>query len=159
VSEARHQGLEPDAVRTVALAAVIPAEPDDAGRRHAWLAAIGDASAWRRQARGWERLMGKEKGGMDANVLAEFLPFHPDRALSAVVSLEPGDVLALITDGVADAFMEIDGAAAWFADRWERPPPIGSFFLDVGYEARTYQDDRTAVLVWCGTGQAETIIQ
>lgn len=158
MQHAKDAGLQPDAIRTVALAAVIPVQADRAGRRDAWLAALGDASAWRRHPNGWRRLMGAEKTGLDLNVLSEYLPYHPDSAVSRVAPLKPGDVLTLATDGVADAFTEISGAAAWFAERWRRPPHIGSFFLDVGYEAKTYQDDRTAVTVWCGTdAEAETM--
>jgi hypothetical protein len=153
---AQQRQIPVEAVRAVALAAVIPIAADAAGRRRVWLGGISDVSAWRRHADGWEQVAGKHKGGMDANALSEFLPFHPSRAVSTTAELGPHDVLAMTTDGVADAFTLIDGAAGWFADRWREPPAIASFILDVGYEAKTHIDDRTAVVVWCDamdTGQ------
>jgi hypothetical protein len=167
VAIAKQRGITADTVRTVTLAAVIPILPDQDGRRRAWFGGVSDVGAWRRQPDGWQQVAGQHRGGMDANALSEFLPYHPNRAVATMVDLAPHDVLALVTDGVSDAFGIINGAAAWFAERWRDPPPIASFILDVGYEARTQNDDRTAVVVWCdsttwslaGKGAAGTVSQ
>lgn len=148
ISVAEQRNLPAEAVRAVVLTAVIPISPDRAGRRRAWLAGIGDVSAWRRQPGNWQHIAGHEKAGLDANTLSAFLPYHPGQADEAMVDIGPHDVLALTTDGVADAFTVIEGGAAWFADRWQEPPPIASFILDVCYEAKTHLDDRTAVVIW-----------
>lgn len=149
VGVARQRGFPADTIRTAILAAVIPVEADRLGRRQVWIAGIADVSAWQRASGDWHQVAGQPKEGLDANVLSEFLPYHPDRAVTTIVELDRQDVLALTTDGVADAFTVVSGAAAWFADRWRDPPPIASFILDVGYEAKTQNDDRTAVVVWC----------
>jgi hypothetical protein len=149
VATAKQRGFTPETIRTAILAAVVPTEPDGHGNRTVWLAGIADVSAWLIRPGGWQQIAGQQKGGMDANVVSEFLPYHPGQAATATMNLGRGDVLALTTDGVADAFTVINGAAAWFADRWREPPPIASFILDVGYEAKTQNDDRTAVVVWC----------
>jgi hypothetical protein len=146
---AAQRGIEEIDVRSAALAAVIPVPSDPDGRRRVWLASLGDVSAWRRCATEWQQLAGKEKSGMDANVLDEFLPYYSKKAISKSVWLEEGDIIALTTDGVADVLAPPGRAAAWFADRWRYPPHIASFFMDVGYEAKTQTDDRTAVVLWC----------
>ena len=60
-----------------------------------------------------------------------------------------GSALAVLTDGVGDALTDIPHAASWFAERWQRPPSLASFLLDVDFDAAGQVDDRTAVVVWC----------
>ncbi|MFI0370804.1 protein phosphatase 2C domain-containing protein [Actinomadura sp. 1N219] len=134
-------------VRAAALAVVVPVEPAADGSRRVWAAWIADVGAWVRAEPGWARLVGDDKRGFDGDVLTEFLPFHPDRARTAELTLEKGAVLALATDGIGDVLA--DGAAPWFADRWAAPPHIASFVADVGYDASGRLDDRTAVVIWC----------
>ncbi|WP_344897159.1 protein phosphatase 2C domain-containing protein [Actinomadura meridiana] len=141
------QGLAEDDVRAAALAAIVPVEPAADGRRRVWASWIADVGVWARADGGWARLVGADKGGLDGDVLTEFLPFHPDRAQTAELTLEEGAVLALATDGIGDVLA--DGGAPWFADRWAAPPHIASFVADVGYDARGRLDDRTAVVIWC----------
>jgi serine/threonine protein phosphatase PrpC len=144
---AEQQGVTENDVRTAALAAVIPVEPDPSGGRDIWLAWLADAGAWMRADTGWRHLGGEKKEGLDAGRLSEFLPFHPDRTHSTTVRVEKGAVLALATDGVGDAFTGRTGG--WFAERWAEPPHVMSFVAEVGYEAKGQLDDRTAVVVWC----------
>jgi protein phosphatase 2C-like protein len=134
-------------VRCAALVAAVPARPAADGRRSVWLSWVADVGAWTRIQSGWERVAGDEDGGLDQGQLTEFLPFHPAKANSTTVVLEPGAVLALATDGIGTVFRE--GAAAWFAERWTGPPHITSFVEEVGYESRGQLDDRTAVVIWC----------
>lgn len=136
-----------DDVRAAALAVAVPVEPAPDGSREVWLAWIADVGAWLRVDAGWTRLAGADKTGLDRDVLTEFLPFHPDRARTARVTVQRGAVLAFATDGIGD--MLADGAAPWFAERWAGPPHIASFVTDVGYDARGRLDDRTAVVIWC----------
>ncbi|MFJ3303710.1 protein phosphatase 2C domain-containing protein [Streptomyces sp. NPDC086549] len=145
---AEQRGWDADDVRAVAVTAVVPAHPDPVGVRRVWLAAIADVSAWRLREGRWQQLIGEEKGGLDASAVAGFLPHDPARFARVRAELGPGDVLALTSDGVADAFTVVPGARAWFAERWERPPAIGDFMLQVGFEQAQLQDDRTAVVVW-----------
>ncbi|MDI2129827.1 protein phosphatase 2C domain-containing protein [Yinghuangia seranimata] len=144
---ARQRGWSPDEVRSVAVAAVIAAEPDADGGRAAVLGAVGDASAWLLGDGRWHQVLGRPKAGMDANRVAAFLPYTTRAAVEAEVRLLPGDVLVLATDGVGEALEAFPG---WFARRWQQPPPVGAFMLDVGFEQEQFQDDRTAVAVWCG---------
>ncbi|MFF7330168.1 protein phosphatase 2C domain-containing protein [Streptomyces sp. NPDC008150] len=146
---AKQRGWTADEVRAVALAAVIPVRPGQDGVRNCWLGAIGDVSAWRLVGDSWERLIGKEKGGLDPSAITHFLPHHVDHLDYGTVQLAPGAVMSLTTDGVADAFALGADARQWFAERWRQPPSVGAFLLDVGFEQAQLQDDRTAVVVWC----------
>ncbi|WP_078876572.1 protein phosphatase 2C domain-containing protein, partial [Streptomyces sp. 150FB] len=146
---AEQRGWTADDVRAVAVVAVVPALPDSRGRRRCWLGAVADVSAWRLSHDRWEQLIGEEKGGFDASTVEHFLPHDLDHVDYGVTELGPGEVLAVTTDGVSDAFALGPGAQRWFAERWRRPPRIGSFLLDVGFEQAQMQDDRTAVVVWC----------
>jgi hypothetical protein len=143
---AEQRNVTENEVRAVALAAAVPVEPDDANGRNMWLGWLADVGAWLRGPAGWQRVVGEEKKEMDGAV-SDFLPFHADRARSAVIRVERGAILALTTDGIGDAFDA--GAGGWFARRWASPPHIASFIADVGYEARARHDDRTAVVIWC----------
>ena len=156
LNAAEQRSLSADDVRAAVLGAVIPVTANRAGQREAWLAGVADVSAWHRRPGGWRHLAGTPKSGLDANVLSEFLPYHSRKAASTIVRLEAGDVLALTTDGIADTFTMAEGAAAWFAERWQYPPDIVSFLKDVSYEARAQLDDRTAVVVWCEERGART---
>ncbi|WP_405017867.1 protein phosphatase 2C domain-containing protein [Kitasatospora sp. NBC_00070] len=147
---AEQRGWTADQVRAVLVVAVVEARPRVDGTRLAWLAAIADVSAWRRHPTGWDRLIGDDKSGFDAGRVAHFLPHEPDAAQQRLYTLGPGDVLALMTDGVSDVFGQLPGAEGWFAERWAAPPPVARFLLEVGYEESQFNDDRTAVVVWCG---------
>ncbi|MBZ6139914.1 protein phosphatase 2C domain-containing protein [Streptomyces olivaceus] len=147
VSEQR--GWDPDEVRAVAIVVVVPARPQAGGRRRVWMAAIADVSAWRLRGDGWEHLIGDEKHGFDASAVARYLPHDPRGAEHGMVELSPTCVLAVTTDGVGDAFATGPQACRWFAERWARPPAVGTFLNQVGFDQIQMHDDRTAVVVWC----------
>ncbi|OHV35235.1 MULTISPECIES: protein phosphatase 2C domain-containing protein [Pseudofrankia] len=152
---AQQRQIDPRDVRTGLIVGVVEVELNRQGRRSAWFGHLADVSAWRQAypaGHGWEQVAGDHKGaGTDANTLRAFLPFHPNEAQDTWLTLPPGAVLAFLTDGVSDPMTQIPGASASFADWWATPPTLGAFVLDVGFEARTHQDDRTAVVVWCDT--------
>ncbi|MFF3502352.1 protein phosphatase 2C domain-containing protein [Streptomyces sp. NPDC003247] len=149
IAVAEQRGWDPDTVRAVAVVAVVPARPHVNGRRRVWLAAIADVSAWRLNGDDWERLIGEEKHGFDASAVARYLPHDPRGADHGIVELPPASVLAVTTDGVADAFATGPQARRWFAERWARPPAVGTFLNQVGFDQVQMHDDRTAVVVWC----------
>ncbi|MEU6812965.1 protein phosphatase 2C domain-containing protein [Streptomyces sp. NPDC046831] len=149
IAVAEQRGWDPDTVRAVAVAAVVPARPHVNGRRRAWLASIADVSAWRLSGGHWERLIGDVKHGFDASAVSRYLPHDPHSADHGTVELSPACVLAVTTDGVADAFATGPEARRWFAERWQRPPAVGTFLNHVGFDQVQMHDDRTAVLVWC----------
>jgi hypothetical protein len=152
-NQARERALGPQDVRTTLTVAVIPVEPVG-GRRTAWFGHLADTTVWVQRGPGWALLTGSGKDTYNGSALRTFLPYHPDAAVGRTVVLDAGAVIAVLTDGVADSFDEIDGAAEWFAQRWREPPPLASFILDVDFEARAQHDDRTAVVVWCDAARA-----
>ncbi|MFJ4426376.1 protein phosphatase 2C domain-containing protein [Streptomyces bobili] len=149
IAVAEQRDWDPDTVRAVAVVAVVPARPHVNGRRRVWLASIADVSAWRLSGGDWERLIGEEKHGFDPSAVARYLPHDPRGADHGVVELSPTCVLAVTTDGVADAFATGLQARRWFAERWARPPAVGTFLNQVGFDQVQMHDDRTAVVVWC----------
>ncbi len=154
VATAKNEVLSEMDIRCALIIAIIPAAPNaESWGRRAWFASLADVSAWLRHDNGWHRLVGDQKNSdLDRNILHNFLPYHPDRAVIVAYDLEPGATVAVVTDGVGDAFTEVPNAARWFAQRWETPVPLESFLLDVGFQARGQLDDRTSVTVWCRDG-------
>jgi hypothetical protein len=148
---ARDRGVPAQAVACALLVAVVPARPQARGGRGVWFGHLADVSAWSSAgSAGWRRLTGEEKTGLDRNTVDAVLPLHPQRAVDVRRDVAGAATLAILSDGVSDAFAEVEGARFWFAQRWAEPPPLASFVLDVNFEARGQLDDRTAVVVWCG---------
>ena len=149
MSVALQQDLAVTALSATLLAGVIPTSPTSTGMRTAWFGWLANPSGWLKSNNSWSKFAGNARSAVLSNKLAEVLPLHPDMAQSKTMVLEPGDMLALVTDGCGDAFEDVQGGSEWFVERWRDPPPIASFMLDVGYEARMCGDDRTAVAIWC----------
>ncbi len=150
VQSAKDRGLQPDDVRTTLAVAVLPAYRRSGQMPQGWVARIADTHLWRRDTNGWSCLTGTAKAAYNGSTLSAYLPHTPDEATDQLFTLRDGDTVAVFSDGVADAFSDVAGASAWFADRWRRPPPLASFLLDVDFDARQQLDDRTAVVVWAG---------
>ena len=74
------------------------------------------------------------------------------RARQELLTLGPGDTLALVTDGVGDLWSVHERANAYHHRRWSRPPPVASFLNDVCFDALGEDDDRTAVVIWVPAG-------
>jgi len=153
---ARARKLTPaDICSTLALL-VVPAQGEGISPRKAWAAQIADTTVWRKEAAGeWVQLSGKAKASFDGNALPAVLPYHPDQATSRVLELPAAAALAVFTDGVSDALDEVEGACGWFSQRWATPPPLASFLLDIDFEAKGQHDDRTAVVIWCGSASTQ----
>jgi hypothetical protein len=150
VQAAEDRGLHPDDVRTTLAVTVLPAYRQAGQKSRAWVGQIADTHLWQRDNTGWICLTGKAKDAYNGSTLSEYLPHTPEAAAGRVFGLGDGDTVAVLSDGVADAFSQVAGAEAWFAERWRRPPPLASFLLDVDFDARQQLDDRTAVVVWAG---------
>ncbi|MGH3942193.1 MAG: protein phosphatase 2C domain-containing protein [Pseudonocardiaceae bacterium] len=158
VAAAQNTGLSEKDVRCALIVAVIPTRADNrSGKRLVWFATLADVSAWLRLKSGWHHLAGDKKNGdFDRNSLHYFLPYHPNEVVTVSYELEQGATVAVVTDGVGDAFTDVPNAARWFAQRWKTPVPLESFLLDVGYHASGQVDDRTSVTVWFGNGSRST---
>lgn len=131
--------------------AVVPTGPAVDGSRQVWTAQVGDVSVWTHGAR-WCQAVGAAKAGFDRNVVDAVLPFHPDAAVRSVVTVPPGHGVAVLTDGVGDLLNDVAGAQEFFARRWAAPPAPATFLAELCVDAPGQDDDRTAVVVWCGAG-------
>ncbi|GAA2633209.1 hypothetical protein Adu01nite_13400 [Paractinoplanes durhamensis] len=150
--EAAQRGLTPQDVCAVLIAAVIDTRAGEHGR-NCWFTWIGDVSAWQLRGDRWEPFAGdlkQDEGGISSNAVNACLPLHPDRAERKLYRFPAVAVLALVSDGIGDAWTMMSEANTYFARQWTAPPPLGAFLNDVGYDARGFQDDRTAVAIWAG---------
>lgn len=154
-AHAAGRGVDTSQVATVLITAVF-AEPDANGVAAAWVAWLGDSSAWVLDPRGprWLFSSGEAKdraAAVVSNEVAGRLPDTPQLARGHYLALPPGAALALVTDGIGDAWA--DPAAnvnEYFANAWRLPVPATRFTADVGFDAPQCLDDRTAVVVWNG---------
>lgn len=131
--------------------AVVPTSPAADGSRQVWTAQIGDVSVWTHGAC-WRQEVGAAKSGFDRNVVDAVLPFHPGEAVRSIVTVPPGHGVAVVTDGVGDLFNDVAGAHEFFARQWAAPPAPATFLAELCVDAPGQDDDRTAVVVWCGAG-------
>ncbi|MER5640558.1 protein phosphatase 2C domain-containing protein [Kitasatospora sp. NPDC002227] len=149
------RGVDSSHVATVLITAVL-AEPDADGVARAWVGWLGDSSAWLLDPRGgpWQCSSGDAKDRAAvvlSNDVAGRLPDTPQLARSHYLTLPPGGALALVTDGIGDAWADPAGHVnEYFANAWRLPVPATRFTADVGFDAPQCLDDRTAVVVWNG---------
>ncbi|MER6527756.1 protein phosphatase 2C domain-containing protein [Streptomyces sp. NPDC001508] len=154
-AQASGRGVDTSHLATVLITAVL-AEPDANGVAQAWVGWLGDSSAWTLDPRGplWRFSAGEAKdraAAVVSNEVAGRLPDTPQLARDHYVTLAPGAALALVTDGIGDAWADPAGNVnEYFANAWRSPVPATRFTADVGFDAPQCLDDRTAVVVWNG---------
>jgi len=153
--QADARGAESRDIASVLITAVLeePAEPG--GDARAWAAWIGDCSGWvlLPGEKRWQFCIGDRKDSgfeLATNEVASYLPDSPYQVRQHTFLLPPDSALALVTDGISDAWATLDEANRYFAKSWRRPRPAAVFLNDIGYDARQLVDDRTAVVVWNG---------
>ncbi|WP_457031852.1 protein phosphatase 2C domain-containing protein [Kitasatospora sp. P5_F3] len=153
--QAAGRGVSTAQVATVLITAVIAA-PDEHGVSQAWVGWLGDSSAWMLDPGIplWQFAAGEAKDRVAevvSNEVAGRLPDTPQLAVDRLVTLAPGAALALVTDGIGDAWADPGGNVnQYFANAWHLPVPATRFTADVGFDAPQCLDDRTAVVVWNG---------
>ena len=122
-----------------------------------WVGWLGDASLWQLGDDRWRIVAGDRKqdeAGMASNAVAAALPHDPHAAQSQLLSLAPGDVVTMVTDGVGDGLAGLSSLNGFLAKEWTRPPAIADFINHVGYDAEQFTDDRSAITVWVGGTQS-----
>ncbi|MER7047581.1 protein phosphatase 2C domain-containing protein [Streptomyces jumonjinensis] len=145
---ARQRNWPADSVRTVAAVAVVPTSPAPGGGRDVWVAGLGDTTAWVRRSLSWSRELGEKQQGLDAGRLDAYLPYTPQAAQGRPLHLEPGETLALMTDGMGDVLTELPAAQELFHRQWAAPVAPLDLLLHLCYDSHQRNDDRTAVVVW-----------
>ncbi|MFJ9173215.1 protein phosphatase 2C domain-containing protein [Streptomyces sp. NPDC102360] len=154
-AHASGRGVDTADLATVLITAVL-AEPDANGVAQAWIAWLGDSSAWTLDPHvpSWRFAAGEAKDRTSAvvsNEVAGRLPDTPQLVGDAYLPLAPGAALALVTDGIGDAWADPAGNVnEYFANAWRAPVPASRFTADVGFDAPQCLDDRTAVVTWNG---------
>ncbi|MEV8524790.1 protein phosphatase 2C domain-containing protein [Streptomyces sp. NPDC052000] len=154
-AHAAGRGVSTSQMATVLITAVL-AEPDANGVAKAWVAWLGDSSAWTLDPRVplWRISAGDAKdraAAVVSNEVAGQLPDTPQLARDHYVTLAPSAALALVTDGIGDAWADPAGNVnEYFANAWRSPVPATRFTADVGFDAPQCLDDRTAVVIWNG---------
>lgn len=154
-AHATGRGVGTSHLATVLITAVL-AEPDANGVAKAWVAWLGDSSAWTLDPHVplWRFSAGEAKdraAAVVSNEVAGRLPDTPQLARYHYVTLAPGAALALVTDGIGDAWADPAGNVnEYFANAWRSPVPATRFTADVGFDAPQCLDDRTAVVMWNG---------
>lgn len=148
----RDRGLPDGDICSILIVTVIPAVPRRDGTRPVWTSWIGDVSLWIQEDELLHRVTGREKTGLDRNTLSAVLPFNPDRAEQLMFNVFPSTRVAVMTDGLSDSLSGISGAAEFFTRQWSSPAPHPAAFLhSLCYDGPGQTDDRTAVVVWCGS--------
>lgn len=140
--------VAPKALASTLIVAVIPTSAGRPGQRTAWLGWVADSSGWQLEAGRWRRVTGLAKSGYDPNALDGCLPADPHLAKSALIVLQTGQALALMTDGLSDLLTDVGGAQEELAKRWSTPPTLPAFVRDLCFDAPGQDDDRTAVVIW-----------
>jgi hypothetical protein len=107
---------------------------------------LGD-DAWYDAYAGRRLVAQQPNGGTPAG---SGVPQPPDRFRFRVVAPEPGDVLLLCSDGLAQPLREEPAVSDFLADHWAHPHPPGTvdFLRQVQVRAKGYAADRTAAAIW-----------
>ncbi|MFG3369985.1 protein phosphatase 2C domain-containing protein [Streptomyces sp. NPDC090032] len=141
----------PDALATTLRILLVPLDPRI--RTRGFLA-VGDGGAALLRRGFWHLdFMGDADGGKDGDVIDTRTAALP-RARTAVTRLihpaQPGDVIVLSTDGLSSPLAGDAGMRDFLKEAWtgaEVPAPA-DFLWQFQYRVKSYDDDRTAVVLW-----------
>jgi serine/threonine protein phosphatase PrpC len=115
----------------------------------AWVARVGDSSAWHLGAGGWEELFPAPGGEDVASTATPALPSPAPPVEVADVGIAFGEALVLLTDGIADPMR--DGpttVAPALAEALAEPPSPLALAALADFSRQGCHDDRTVVALW-----------
>ncbi|MEU0490950.1 protein phosphatase 2C domain-containing protein [Nocardiopsis sp. NPDC006139] len=146
---AEKEHFSPDELSTT-FTAVLIRLPEE-GRKARYLTmSVGDSPVFRLEAGAWRPLnVEPDDGGLILDTRTDALPDRVGAVAMDEGALEPGDVLLLCTDGLSGP-MSAPAVAGRLADWWGsgRIPGRMEFGWQLDFQAKSYNDDRTAVCVW-----------
>ncbi|MBO3745902.1 protein phosphatase 2C domain-containing protein [Streptosporangiaceae bacterium NEAU-GS5] len=146
---AEERGMDPKRLSTTLTAALVDMAPAD-GARYTLLFGVGDSSALVLTGGRFDPVWAGEAAGdtiSDSGTAA--LPGQAGAARVIVRELAANDVLVICTDGLINPMKNQD-VSAQLATSWagEPIPGLVEFAWQLGFRAKSYGDDRTAVCVW-----------
>ncbi|WP_151482960.1 protein phosphatase 2C domain-containing protein [Streptomyces albicerus] len=146
------RGDDPAAYATTLRALLVPLDPEI--RTRGFLAVGDGGTALLRDAQWNLSLTDPEHGGdgmIDTRTAA--LPYSHRARAQLLGPVLPGDVLVLCTDGLSTPLAGDDGMRDFLRSAWGAGavPAPADFLWQLQYRVKSYDDDRTAVVLWEGT--------
>lgn len=148
VGLAERESADPVELSTTLTAALVEVTPPGEPAL-ALVFAVGDSPAYRLKDGSLEPLTCPEEEGPIASTSTNALPTDIGRVRVDALMLEPGEALMLCTDGLSGPMTapEVsDRFLAWWGDG--RIPGRTEFVWQMDFQAKSYDDDRTAVCIW-----------
>jgi serine/threonine protein phosphatase PrpC len=110
---------------------------------------VGDSSGFELRARKWREVFAAEEHDEPLHTTTPALPSGPDTFEEATGTLEPGDALVLLTDGVADPLRDgPETVAPPLADSLSQAPSPLTLAAVADFARQGCLDDRTVLAVW-----------
>ncbi|MFE3458130.1 protein phosphatase 2C domain-containing protein [Nocardiopsis aegyptia] len=131
---------------TVALVSLTPVgEPS-----RAVLFSVGDSPAYRLGEDGFEALTEVDESGPVMDSTTDALPVNFEAAFETECELKPGQMLLLCTDGLSGPMSGSTDVSDRLAQWWGGASVPGrlEFGCQMDFQAKSYDDDRTAVCLW-----------
>ncbi|GAA1802178.1 hypothetical protein GCM10009735_38420 [Actinomadura chokoriensis] len=148
-SYAEGRGLFPRTLSTTLVAAAVESTPTD-GRHPATILRVGDSTAFVLRNGVFQECFPNAHKSEDVQESGTFaLPGRPGMVEVDTVMLGIDDVLVLCTDGLSNP-MHNDEVREQLVKWWSTGPVPGilEFGWQLGFRAKSYGDDRSAVCVW-----------
>ncbi|WP_170317147.1 protein phosphatase 2C domain-containing protein [Acrocarpospora corrugata] len=146
---AQNWGMEPKALSTTLVAALVELTPPGAPRR-CLAFGVGDSAALLLRDETFTGLWDDSHDtGPISDTATAALPTHFSSVASAEVQLGAEDVLVVCTDGLVNP-MRNEDVRAQMSSWWRREavPGLLEFAWQLSFRAKSFGDDRTAVCVW-----------
>jgi serine/threonine protein phosphatase PrpC len=153
--EVNKQLLELGGPKTTLTVAAVAAHAGPDGGYPFWIASIGDSPAYAIRGGGLEPLLKTERDDEFATTTAAMptadlkTQYDPDQE----GTLRPGEAIMLVSDGIGD-LMIAEESEEFFAQRWRGAPTATEFMRHVQVRRRSFDDDRSAAVLWALPGPA-----
>ncbi|MEU6773424.1 protein phosphatase 2C domain-containing protein [Streptomyces sp. NPDC046759] len=149
--DAQQRGVDPAAYATTLRVLLVPLDP--AVRIRGFLAVGDGGTALLREGRWYTEITEPDQpqhGMIDTRTAA--LPYSHTAQTVLVGPARPGDVWVLCTDGLSTPLSGDAGMRDFLGRAWGGPqaPAPADFLWQVQYRVKSYDDDRTAVVLWEG---------
>lgn len=137
--------------------ALVPAQASPDGTREVIAGFIGDSPLFVLNDKGWD----KKTAVDDQEEIVEnrTRAFPMDRTFSLTsFKVANDDAIVITSDGVGNFLMQSGNKLAlgdFLQTQWRRPLGILSFLSHLSFDLKSADDDRTAVVIWSATEQAD----